>query len=264
MPDHSLRARLDAAGLDWIVPDWPVPAQVRALSTTRNGTHGSTADFSRHSVAGASGHRTLRYFCDAEPVWLAQFHGTTVCDADHPLTDSPAADAAVSRSAGIACAVLTADCLPVLFSNRSGSVVGAAHAGWRGLAAGVLEATVDAMRTDPSDLLVWLGPAIGPQAFQVGPEVLESFCGSDPGAAECFTAERDGKWRADLYGLARRRLTRAGVDAIFGGGHCTYTERDLFHSYRRGGVDAAARMATLIWIDRAEMPPRDISFAQQQ
>jgi YfiH family protein len=264
MPDRSLRARLDAAGLDWIVPDWPVPTHVRALSTTRNGTHGSTADFSRRSADAESAHRTLRYFCDAEPVWLAQVHGTTVCDADHPLTDSPAADAAVSRSVGVACAVLTADCLPVLFSDRRGSAVGAAHAGWRGLAAGVLEATIDAMRADPSDLLAWLGPAIGPRAFQVGPEVLESFCGNDSGAGECFTAERDGKWRADLYGLARRRLARAGIDAIFGGGRCTYTEHELFHSYRRGGADAAARMASLIWIDRAEIPRRDMSFAQQQ
>ncbi len=265
MPERSLRARLDAAGLDWIVPDWPVPAHVRALSTTRNGARGSTADFSRHSAGAASAYRALGYFCDAEPVWLAQVHGTTVCDAGNRGKESPTADAAVSRSAGIACAVLTADCLPVLFSDRSGSAVGAAHAGWRGLAAGVLEATVDAMRSDPSELLVWLGPAIGPRAFQVGRDVLESFCSGDPGAAESFTPERDGKWRADLYSLARRRLARAGVNAVFGGGRCTYTERDLFYSYRRGGADASARMATLIWIDRAAMLRReDLSFAQQQ
>lgn len=249
MPDSRLQARLDAAGLDWIVPDWPVPAQVRALSTTRNGVHGSTADFSTRSGGAASAHDALRGVCYREPVWLAQVHGTMVCDADNVGKGIPTADAAVSRSTGTACAILTADCLPVLFSDRSGKAVGAAHAGWRGLAAGVLEATVDAMRTAPSDLLVWLGPAIGPQSFQVGRDVFESFCGDDSGAAECFAAERDGKWRADLYGLARRRLARLGVSAIFGGGRCTYTERNFFYSYRRGGEDASARMATLIWIE---------------
>jgi YfiH family protein len=249
MPDSSLQSRLDAAGLDWIVPDWPVPAHVHALSTTRNGMLGSAADFSSRSRDAGSAHGALSRICYAEPVWLAQVHGTTVCDAGASRNGVPTADAAVSRSTATACAVLTADCLPVLFSDRKGHAVGAAHAGWRGLAAGVLEATVDAMHTDPSNLLVWLGPAIGPQSFQVGRDVLESFSGDDPGAAECFAAESDGKWRADLYGLARRRLARVGVNAIFGGGRCTYTERDLFYSYRRGGEDASARMATLIWIE---------------
>jgi len=249
MPEASLWARLEAAGLDWIVPDWPVPAHVRALSTTRNGVRGSAADFSSRSTDAASAHGALRRLCDADPVWLAQVHGMTVCDADALREGAPTADAAVTRSTGKACAILTADCLPVLFSDRSGNAVGAAHAGWRGLAAGVLEATVDAMRTDTSNLLVWLGPAIGPRSFEVGRDVFESFCGDDPGAAECFAAERDGKWRADLYGLARRRLARVGVNAIFGGGRCTYTERNLFYSYRRGGEDASARMATLIWIE---------------
>ncbi|TMH04528.1 MAG: peptidoglycan editing factor PgeF [Betaproteobacteria bacterium] len=253
MTDSSLQAQLDAADLDWIVPDWPVPAHVHALSTTRNGVRGSAADFSKHSVDAASVHNTLRRFCYSEPVWLAQVHGTTVCDADGLRNDVPTADAAISRSAGKACAILAADCLPVLFSDRSGNAVGAAHAGWRGLAAGVLEATVDAMRIDPSNMLVWLGPAIGPRSFQVGRDVFESFCGDDPGAAECFVSERDGKWRADLYGLARRRLARVGVSAIFGGGRCTYTERNVFYSYRRGGEEASARMATLIWIEPREM-----------
>jgi YfiH family protein len=249
MPEPSLRARLDAAGLDWIVPDWPAPAHVLALSTTRNGTRGSAADFSSRSADAASAHGALRRLCDAEPVWLAQVHGKTVCDADALRKSAPTADAAVTRSTGTACAILTADCLPVLFSDRSGNAVGAAHAGWRGLASGVLEATVDAMRTDPSNLLVWLGPAIGSRSFEVGRDVFESFCCDDPGAAEYFAVERDGKWRADLYGLARRRLARVGVNAIFGGGRCTYTERNLFYSYRRGGEDASARMATLIWIE---------------
>ncbi len=249
MPDASLQARVDAAGLDWIVPDWPAPAHVRAVSTTRNGARGRPADFSGRSVDAASAHSALRRLCYAEPVWLAQVHGTAVCDADRAGQDVPTADAAVSRSPGTACAIRTADCLPVLLCDRSGDAVGAAHAGWRGLAAGVLEATVDAMRTDPSNLLVWLGPAIGPQSFQVGRDVFEAFCGDDPAAAECFTSERGDKWRADLYGLAKRRLARAGVKAIFGGGRCTYTERDFFYSYRRGGEDAWSRMATVIWIE---------------
>jgi YfiH family protein len=253
MPDSALQAQLDAAGLDWIVPDWPAPAHVRALSTTRNGVRGSAADFSKRSLDAASAHSALRRLCYGEPVWLAQVHGTAVCDADAWRKGAPTADAAVSRTTGKACAVLTADCLPVLFSDRSGNTVGAAHAGWRGLAAGVLEATVDAMRTEPSNLLVWLGPAIGPRSFQVGREVFESFCADDPGAAECFAPERDGKWSADLYGLARRRLARVGVKAIFGGGRCTYTERNFFYSYRRGGEEASARMATLIWIEPHEM-----------
>jgi YfiH family protein len=237
----SLAARLAAAGLDWVVPDWPAPPCVRALSTTR--------DPSRRALSTDAARTELRRWLPADPVWLAQVHGTAICDADAVLAQSPPpprADGVVARRADTVCAVESADCLPVLFTDREGSVVAAAHAGWRGLAAGILEATLAAMRADPADVLVWMGPAIGPRVYEVGADVLSAHCAADPGAVACFAAQRPGKWLADLYALARRRLVHAGVRAIHGGGRCTFSESALFHSYRRDGV-AAGRMATLIW-----------------
>ena len=160
---------------------------------------------------------------------------------------APRADGAVARGAGNVCAVLTGDCLPVLYSSRDGSVVAAAHAGWRGLAAGVLEAAVDAMRVDPETVLAWLGPAIGPEAFEVGADVYTTFNAQGRAMDVCFKPTRAGKWHADLYALARYRLARAGVHTVYGGGRCTFTERDAFYSYRRADADAARRMATVIW-----------------
>jgi hypothetical protein len=175
-------------------------------------------------------------------------HGKTICDVDALRAQSwPQADGAVARGVGIVCTVRSADCLPVVFTNRDGSVVAAAHAGWRGLAAGVLEAAVAALRVEPADVLVWLGPAIGPRAYEVGADVFDACCAADPGAAACFAGRRQGKWLADLYALAKRRLARAGVTAIHGGGRCTFSEISQFHSHRRDGA-AAGRMATAIWI----------------
>jgi hypothetical protein len=245
-----LAAQLSAAGLDWIVPEWPAPGTVRALSTTRQGAGNDVADFAR--VQPAAGARALlRRFVPREPLWLAQTHGTTIVDADVSHRNAPEGDGAVSRAASHVCAILSADCLPVLFADRSGAAVAAAHAGWRGLAAGVLEATVASMQVAPANVLAWLGPAIGPNAFEVGPDVRTAFCDHDPGAGSCFVATREGKWHADLYALARRALARAGIDqaSIYGGGRCTYSESSRFHSYRRGGVGRDARMATLIWLD---------------
>lgn len=251
MVESALSARIAAAGLDWIVPDWPVAARIRALSTTRNGRAGTAFDVARDQTPFASAREELLRWLPAEPVWLAQVHGTATCDADQArareASDLPVADASVARVAGGVCAVRCADCLPVLMCDRQGSVVAAAHAGWRGLAAGVLEATLVAMRAAPADVCVWLGPAIGPRAFEVGADVLAAHRAADPGAVECFQPLPSGKWFADLYALARRRLARAGVTTIHGGGRCTLTERDTFHSYRRDGA-AAGRMATLIWI----------------
>ena len=156
------------------------------------------------------------------------------------------ADAAFSRQSGSVCAVLTADCLPVLFCDRAGSVVAAAHAGWRGLADGVLEATVAAMQVPPGDILAWMGAAIGPQAFEVGDEVRQAFVAQHPEAAVAFRSHAPGKWLADIYQLARIRLESAGVQAIYGGGRCTFTETNSFFSYRRDGV--TGRMASLIWL----------------
>jgi YfiH family protein len=244
-----LAARLSAAGLDWIVPDWPAPRRVCALSTTRTSTAMSGFASSSDPQLGDPAQIELRQWLPADPVRLDQVHGTTICDADALRVRSPRprADGALTRTIDTVCAVQSADCLPVLFTDREGSVVAAAHAGWRGLAAGVLEATLSAMRADPADVLVWMGPAIGPRVYEVGSDVLEAHCENDPAAAACFAAQRPGKWLADLYALARRRLARAGVRAIHGGGRCTYSESALFHSYRRDGA-AAGRIWTLIWI----------------
>lgn len=248
--ETSLAARLRSAGVDWIVPDWPAPARVRALSTTRNGVSGGAADFSRGQPQSDPARALLRAFVPSEPLWLAQLHGTSIVSADVAHGGAPQADGAVSRTYGNVCAVLSADCLPVLLADRRGSVVAAAHAGWRGLASGVLDAAVASMQAEPAGVLAWLGPAIGPSAFEVGADVHAEFCDRDSGAAACFVASREGKWHADLYALARRALARAGIDpaAIHGGGRCTYSEPASFYSYRRGGRDRNARMATLIWL----------------
>jgi purine-nucleoside/S-methyl-5'-thioadenosine phosphorylase / adenosine deaminase len=244
----SLAARLAASGLDWIVPDWPAPAQVCALSTTRNGPGAAEFDLSsRHRGAEAAWIELGRWL-PAPPVRLAQVHGTAICDADgFHAQGSPQADGAVARRVDTVCAVRSADCLPVLFTDRKGSVVAAAHAGWRGLAAGVLEAAVAALRVDPADVLAWLGPGIGPRVYEVGPDVFAACCAADPGAADCFARQGPGKWLADLYALAKRRLARAGVRAAHGGGRCTFSESALFHSHRRDGP-GAGRMVTAIWI----------------
>jgi YfiH family protein len=257
--EAPIAAALAAHGLDWIVPAWPVPARVHALSTTRTGAAGSAIDFASSAPQGTSGRELLRRFVPDEPVWLRQVHGSAIADLDAGYGGF-AADGSVTRAPGTVCAVLSADCLPVLLADRDSRVVAVAHAGWRGLAAGVIEAAVAAMRIEPASVLAWLGPAIGPRAFEVGSEVVAAFCAPDPGAAECFVASTkmspdmspeigtDMKWHADLYALARRKLARAGVSAIYGGGRCTLSESECFHSYRRDGVGASGRMATMIWL----------------
>ena len=259
-----------------IVPDWPAPARVRAASTHREGglSRGPYASLNLSTGVGddertvARNRRILAKMLDlpAEPLWLRQVHGTRVLDLDEhdqsagtqrsgrpsaePSSLSskpPAADGAVTSRPGQPCVVLTADCLPVLLCNTSGTRVGVAHAGWRGLAGGVLESALRRMQVDPGDLLAWVGPGIGPRAYEVGGEVLEQFAANDPDAAQCFTANSNGRWQADLYGLARRRLRAAGVKAVFGGGWCTHTESERFFSYRRKAP--CGRMATVIWLD---------------
>jgi polyphenol oxidase len=238
-----------------IIPDWPAPANVRATVTTRAGgvshtpydsfnlaTHvGDDPAAVRENRARLRAALTLR----AEPLWLKQVHGVTVVDAAHAGTE-PEADGAFVTQPGAVCAVLTADCLPVLLCNRAGTKVAALHAGWRGLAGGVIEAGVKALGAPGSDLLAWLGPAIGPEVFEVGPEVRTAFVQHDAQAASAFRAARDGKYLADIYLLARLRLQRLGVAAVSGGGFCTVTERARFFSYRRDG--ATGRMAALIWL----------------
>ncbi|MCL2345544.1 MAG: peptidoglycan editing factor PgeF [Desulfobulbus sp.] len=237
-------------------PEWPAPPQVRALQTLRGGGCSPApwdscnfGDYVGDKPERVAANRArLRPLLPSEPCWLRQVHGITVVDAATVDTTAgaPEADAAFARQPGTVCAVMTADCLPALFCDRAGSVVAAAHAGWRGLADGVLEATVAAMNAPPSEVLAWFGPAIGPRCFEVGGEVRSAFVEHDPAAASAFQPAGDGKWLADIYTLARQRLMAIGVTAIFGGGHCTMSERERFFSYRRD--DVTGRMATLIWL----------------
>lgn len=237
----------------WIVPDWPAAPSVRALMTTRNGgvSQGPYASLNLGLKVDddpqvvTRNRARLRESLPAEPKWIAQVHGSRVADADR-LEGLEEADGSVSRRPGTVCAVMIADCLPVLLSDRSGTVVGAAHAGWRGLAAGVIENTVRAMQVDPAELIAWMGPAIGPGAFEVGADVRSAFVDRDPGAATAFADHRPGKWLADLFWLARRRLHAIGVTDVHGGGLCTVADPQRFFSHRRDRV--TGRMAALVWI----------------
>jgi hypothetical protein len=236
-----------------IAPDWAAPARVRALATTRLG--GASAgpwrslNLGAHCgdepAAVAENRRRLAGGLPAEPLWLTQMHGDRVITHAELRAGDAQADAVIASAPGEVCAVLTADCLPVLLAAADGSQVAAAHAGWRGLAAGVLEHTVRAMAAAPEGILAWLGPAIGPDHYQVGEEVRAAFLRNDPAAAAAFVAD-GGRWLADLYLLARQRLERAGVGHISGGGWCTACDRDRFYSYRRDGQ--TGRMATLVWL----------------
>jgi hypothetical protein len=238
---------------DFLIPDWPAPARVRALQTLRtNGCSQAPWDsFNLGDHVGddpadvAANRAALRDCLPGEPLWLKQVHGIAAVNAKN-CPKSKEADAAFSREAGDVCVVMTADCLPVLFCDRAGTVVGAAHAGWRGLVGGVLEATINKMAVPAGELLVWLGPAIGPSAFEVGDEVRAAFVADDSGAGLAFTPNGPGKWLADIYELARRRLRRVGVEAIYGGDLCTVSDPERFFSYRRDGV--TGRQATLIWL----------------
>ena len=237
---------------DWLVPDWPAPSHVRAFATTRAGgvSEGEFASMNLGRHSGDAAERVtrnraiLRGFLPSEAPWLAQVHGTAVADLDRP-DRLERADACLTRAAYRVAGVLTADCMPLLFADKAGTVVAAAHAGWRGMAAGVIEATVDAMRVDAGDVLAWMGPTIGPDAFEVGAEVREAFVAVDAEAAGAFRQHAPGKFMADLYALARQRLARAGVDRVYGGGFCTFHEPARFFSYRR--VKASGRMGTFIW-----------------
>ena len=213
--------------MEVITPDWPAPARVRALVTTR-------------AFAG-----DFRGLAPAEPVWLEQVHGTQVVDLDS-RRESLQGDAAVSRRKGTVCVVRAADCMPVFLTDEEGSAVGVAHAGWRGLCGGVIEATLDALRLAPARTLAWLGPAIGPRAYEVGDEVRAAFLARDGDAAMAFTPSPAGRWLLDLYAVARQRLAKRGVAKIAGGGFCTYSDPARFFSYRRDG--ASGRMAALIWL----------------
>jgi YfiH family protein len=268
-----------------IIPDWPAPANVKTLQTTRAGGFSATPYESLNlgdhvgdaPLAVERNRMLLNTLLPSEPVWLEQAHGTIVANADQAGC-LPQADACIARHRSAVCVVMTADCLPVLLCDKQGSVVGAAHAGWKGLAAGVIEATVQAMDAAPQNLMAWLGPAISQQAFEVGEEVRALFVDADPRAAAAFIPGQSGKWFADIYALARLRLNALGITGIHGGGdcdtllrssrlreqspaappapdgstapcrggYCTYNDSERFFSHRRDG--ATGRMGTFIWL----------------
>lgn len=243
-----------AAALDLILPTWAVPKTVRAFTTTRHG--GVSIDpydsFNLGDHVGDDPARVranrlrLRAALPGEPRWLTQVHGIDVVDAAHAASGATA-DGSYTDRRGVVCAILTADCLPIFLSNRQGTKVGALHAGWRGLAGGIVEAGVRAMNVPGAELLAWLGPSIGPAEFEVGDEVCRAFVDHDAGATEAFVAADHGKWHADLHRLAARRLRALGVVDISGDAFCTLRETDKFFSFRRDGV--TGRMASLIWME---------------
>ena len=241
------------ADLDFIVPDWPVPASVRAAVSLRPGgtSAGRYASFNLGDHVGdepaavAANRARLRTVLGlpAEPLWLEQVHGTEV--AHFGGEARPRADASIAVQSGQVCAVMVADCLPVLLADREAACVAAVHAGWRGLVAGVIERTVEALPVPPSRLVAWLGPAIGPDAFEVGPEVRQAFLSCDAATAADFRPGAGDRWFADIFSLARRRLARLGVGAVYGGGLCTVSDPSRFFSYRRDGV--TGRLVALVW-----------------
>jgi len=226
-------------GPEVIVPGWPAPAAVRALVSTR-----LIGDVRREGAA------KFRALLPAEPRWLKQVHGVGVGDASR-FARPVEADAAFAKEKGVVCTVMAADCMPVLLADEKGEAVAAAHAGWRGLSAGVIEATVGAMGVPAQRLLAWLGPAIGPKAYEVGAEVREAFVAKDSRAEFAFVPTRPGHWNLDLYAVARQRLASVGITRVGGGDFCTHTEKELFFSYRRD--KAMQRMAAAIWLQSS--PP---------
>ena len=242
MAEHFVRA-------DWPAPDGIVAGTSLRTGGVSTGPYASLNMGAHVGDAAAAVQENRARLCAAvgihsEPAWLRQVHGCAVAEAPLRVAE-PEADGCWTSAADTACVVMTADCLPMLLTTQDGSRLGAAHAGWRGLAAGVIEAVIGAIAVPPTDLLVWLGPAISQPAFEVGDEVREVFVSRDPATEASFLANERGRWQADLYGLARRRLELAGVNRVYGGGRCTSREETAFFSYRRDGD--TGRMASLIY-----------------
>ena len=255
MPDLSA---LELPALELIRPDWPAPSNIRAFTTTRRGGF-SEGPWSSLNLGNSCGddsqhveqnRQRLHTLLPAEPHWIKQVHGNCVLELSEHTDSGTEADAVISTNPGQVCTVLHADCLPILFCNHAGTKVAAAHAGWRGLAAGVVEATILAMDHDPDELMAWLGPAIGPTAFEVGQNVYDAFVDIDVNCSVAFRPYRD-RWLADLYQLARLALLKAGVRQVYGGQYCTYLDQERLFSYRRDGV--TGRMATLVWMLEASL-----------
>ena len=220
---------------EFLTPEWAVPARVRALVTTR----------AMGDMKSADARARLRRHLPAEPVWLRQVHGTDVVDAASAAPATPA-DASFARARNIVCVAMAADCMPVLLAHDGGEAVGVAHAGWRGLCAGVIEATIAAMGAPAARVVAWLGPAIGPDAYEVGEEVRAAFVDRDARSSLAFRATRPGHWHLDLYAVARQRLAAQGVARVCGGGFCTSSDADRFFSYRRD--KASERMVAAVWL----------------
>lgn len=246
----------NASGLKWLEPNWSAPSCVKAISSTRIGgeSSGPYSSLNLGSHVGDDGERVinnrrlLQRVCNlpTEPEWLNQVHGCEVAALPEPGACSLSADAAWTDKPNAVCTVMTADCLPLLLCNAAGSEVAAVHAGWRGLCDGVIEATINKFSVHAEELLAWLGPAIGPSAFEVGGEVRDAFMAVDSEADTAFKQKENGKWMANIFALARMRLRKAGVSRVDGGELCTYSDDDHFFSYRRDGI--TGRMATMIWI----------------
>lgn len=240
---------------DFIVPDWPVPATVKSVVTTRNTGESlppfdsfNVADHVEDSAEHVLANRELlkeKLQLPAEPVWLQQVHGIQVVRAEL-AAEVEIADASTTEELNTICTVMTADCLPVLLCDQAGTQVAAVHAGWRGLVDGILETSVNTFQQPGQELLAWLGPAIGPKAFEVGEEVRQLYVEADADLAEAFVAGKPGKWYLDIYTAAKIRLSKLGVSKIYGGGLCTHSDTTRFYSYRRDGV--TGRMASMIWI----------------
>lgn len=238
---------------DFIRPDWPAPINVKAIQTTRKGGFSVSpyqsfnlgAHVQDDGLAVAKNRQLLSQYLPSEPVWLNQVHGVEVVNAAKSLCLQDA-DASFSKAKNVVCVTMTADCLPVLLCNQQGTAVAAIHAGWRSLCDGVIEATIKSLGIHAEDLMAWLGPAIGPKAFEVGEEVRKAFMTQDAQAEMAFNPSGD-KWLGDLYLIARQRLNKQGVTKIYGGGECTYRNLDQYFSFRRDGV--TGRMATMIWFE---------------
>lgn len=250
-----MKTSITAERYDWLTPDWPAASHINAVTTTRQGgvsqapfdsmNLGDHVGDDRHAVQQNRQLLVDHLALPESPIWLNQIHSNVVSHLDnehYPLD----ADASVTHQRGQSCVVMTADCLPVLFCDKEGTVVAASHAGWRGLHAGILEKTVAAMNAEPEDILAWLGPAIGPTAFEVGGEVRQAFMNVQIQAEHAFQKKADGKWLADIYLLAKQRLNAVGVQQVFGGGACTYSDTQRFYSYRK--TPKTGRMASLIWM----------------
>lgn len=243
---------------DWLSPDWPAPEHVIAGTTLRSGGNSKdqyagfnlamhVGDVEQHVMANRQ-YLNVRMKLPREPIWLQQTHSNVVVRADQVKQNVPEADASFTLQKGVPCVVMTADCLPLLITDQKGSCIAAIHAGWRGLANGIIENTLKMMPVNNNDLLIWLGPAIGPQAYEVGNDVREVFTLHSKEAKQAFRQMDESHWLMDIYQLARQRLNNLGVNHIYGGEYCTFTDADRFYSYRRDNI--TGRMASLIWLDK--------------